>query len=120
VEALIHQVIGCCIRVHSALGPGLLEKIYVKAVCLEFTACGLPFESEKRVDVLYRGTLLCQQRLDIVVDGLVLLEVKAIDRLAPVHLAQVLSYLRVSKLRVGLLLNFNVAVLPDGLRRVVL
>ena len=120
LEALIHQVIGCCLRVHGELGPGLLEKIYVRAICLELAACDMPFEIEKPIDVIYRGTVLCRQRLDIVVAGQLLLEVKAIDRLAPVHLAQVMSYLRVSKLRVGLLMNFNVAILPHGLRRVVL
>jgi len=120
LEALIHRIIGCCIQVHRELGPGLLERIYVRAICLELLANELPFEVEKGVPVTYRGVVLCQQRLDLVVAGKVLLEVKAVERLAPVHQAQVLSYLRVSGLRVGLLMNFNVTVLPDGLRRIVL
>ena len=120
LEKLIHRIIGCCIRVRCELGPGLLEKIYVRAICLELAAEELGFETESPVDVIYRGIVLCQQRLDIVVEGKVLLEVKAIERLAPVHQAQVMCYLRVSRLKVGLLMNFNVAVLPDGLRRVVL
>ena len=79
----------------------------------------MSFETEKSIPVLYRGTTLCHQRLDVVVDGKLLLEIKAVERLGAVHHAQVRSYLRVSKLHVGLLLNFNVAALPDGLRRIV-
>ncbi len=120
LEALIHRVIGYCISVHRELGPGLLERIYRRAICIELQSEGVPFEVEKRFPVWYRGHLLCDQRVDIVVAGKILLEVKAIDRLAPVHHAQVMSYLRVSGLRIGLLMNFNVAVLPDGLRRIVL
>jgi len=120
VEALTHRVIGYCIRVHRELGPGLLERIYRRAVCIELQSESVPFEVEKSFPVWYRSHLLCDQRVDIVVAGQILLEVKAIDRLAPVHHAQVISYLRVSGLRIGLLLNFNVPVLPDGLRRIVL
>ena len=120
VEALIHRVIGCCIRVHREVGPGLLERIYRSAVCIELQFEGIPFEVEKPFPVWYRGHLLCDQRVDVVVARQILLEMKAIDRLAPVHHAQVMSYLRVSGLRIGLLMNFNVPVLPDGLRRIVL
>jgi GxxExxY protein len=120
LETLIHRIIGCCIAVHRELGPGLLESIYLRALCLELEAAGLSFEVEKRVPVMYRGQLLCYQRLDIVVAGQVLLEIKAVDRLAPVHHAQTMSYMRVGHLKVALLLNFNVPVLPDGLRRIVL
>jgi GxxExxY protein len=118
VEQMIHRVIGCCIRVHRELGPGLLEGIYKRAVCLELEAEALPFEVEKRIPVLYRKQLLCYQRLDLIVSNQILIE--AVERLIPVHHAQVLSYLRVARLRVGLLMNFNVPVLPDGLRRIVL
>jgi GxxExxY protein len=120
VEVLIHRVIGYCIKVHRELGPGLLERIYRRAVCIELKSEGVPFDVEKSFPVWYRGHLLCDQRVDIVVAGKILLEMKAIDRLAPVHHAQVMSYLRVSGLRIGLLMNFNVRVLPDGLRRIVL
>ena len=119
LEHLIHTSIGCCIEVHRALGPGLLESIYRKAICLEFSACGIFYETEKLVPVSYRNELLCYQRLDMVVEEKLLLEIKSVERLAPVHHAQVRSYLRASRLRVGLLLNFNVAVLPDGIRRIV-
>lgn len=120
VESLITKIIGCCIAVHRELGPGLLEFIYRRAVCIELEAAGLPFEVEKRIPVTYRGHLLCYQRLDMIVAGQVLIEIKAMERLAPVHHAQVMCYLRVSGLKVALLMNFNSAVLPDGLKRIIL
>jgi GxxExxY protein len=120
VEALVHDTIGCCIAVHRALGPGLLENIYSRAVCLEFSAAGISFEREKAYPVMYRGELLCEQRLDFVVGGQIVLEIKSIERLAAVHHSQLLNYMRVSQLRVGLLMNFNVAVLQDGMSRKVL
>jgi GxxExxY protein len=119
-EALITRIIGICIIVHRELGPGLLESIYRRAICLELEAAGLAFEVEKQFPVMYRGIVLCHHRVDIVVEGTVLIEIKACERLAPVHYAQVLSYLRISKLPVALLMNFNTAILPDGLKRIVL
>jgi GxxExxY protein len=120
LEDLIHRTIGCCIAVHRALGPGLLENIYSRGVCLELQATKIPYEAEKQIPVWYRGQLLCYQRLDLVVAEQIVVEIKAVDRFNPVHRAQLLSYLRVSNLRVGLLMNFNVPVLQDGLKRVVL
>ena len=119
-EALITRIIGICIAVHRELGPGLLESIYGRAICLELETAGLSFEVEKQVPVLYRGIVLCHHRLDIDVDLKVLLEIKAVERLAPIHYAQVLSYLRISELPVALLMNFNSVVLPDGMKRIVL
>ena len=120
LERLVHDTIGCCITVHRELGPGLLETIYSRAVALELRAAGMTFEREKRYPVTYRGELLCEQHLDFVVGGAIVLEIKSIEAIAPVHHSQLLSYLRVSRLRVGLLMNFNVAVLKDGLVRKVL
>ena len=120
LEEIVRVTIGCCITVHRALGPGLLEMIYSRAVALELTAAGISFVREKPYPVTYRGQLLCEQRLDFVIADAIVLEIKAIDMIAPVHHAQLLSYLRVSRLRVGLLINFNVAVLKDGLVRKVL
>ena len=120
LEALVHHTIGCCIAVHRTLGPGLLETIYSRAVALELRAAGISFEREKRYPVTYRGELLCEQHLDFVVGGTIVLEIKSIEAIAPIHHSQLLSYLRVSRLRVGLLMNFNVAVLKDGLVRKVL
>ena len=119
-ELLIEETIKHCTEVHKALGPGLLENIYSRAIALELTAAAIPFEREKSYPVTYRGELLCQQRLDFVVADTFVLEIKSIEAIAPVHRAQLLSYLRISKLRVGLLMNFNVALLKDGLIRRVL
>jgi len=119
-EALINRVIGCCITVHRALGPGLLESIYSRAAGIELEQNQIPFEREKEIKVSYAGQLLCVQRLDFVVAGIAVLEIKAVDRLAPVHHAQLLGCLRLTDLRVGLLINFNVAVLKDGIKRIVL
>ena len=120
LEDLIHRTIGCCIEVHRGLGPGLLESIYQRAVGLELEAAAIPFEREKSFPVTYHGRRLYNHLVDLVVDQRLLLELKAVEQLHPVHDAQVLSYLRVSKLRVALLINFNVAILPHGIRRTVL
>jgi GxxExxY protein len=120
VEEVVTGVIGCCITVHRSLGPGLLEGIYSRALCLELGAAAIPFERELEIPVTYRDQFLCVQRLDIVADGQIVLEVKSVERLMAVHHAQLLSYLRVSKLKIGLLVNFNVPVLRDGLKRIVL
>ena len=120
VEQLVHDTIGCCIAVHRALGPGLLEKIYSRAVGIELTAAGIPFEREKRYPVRYRGELLCEQYVDFVVGDQIVLEIKSVEQIAPVHHGQIVNYMRVAGLRAGLLMNFNVVVLPDGMIRKVL
>lgn len=119
LEALIYQTIGCCITVHRALGPGLLETVYCRATHLELEANQVPFDKEKQFSVSYRGQVLCRHRLDVVVANQIVLEIKAVESLNPVHRAQLISYLRVSGLHVGLLVNFNVPVLQDGIKRVV-
>jgi GxxExxY protein len=120
LEQLAHDVIGGCIEVHRVLGPGLVETIYERAVVLELTRRRVPFEVEKAIPVHYRGELLCHQRLDLLVDGRLVVELKAVERLNAIHVAQVLSYLRVADVRLGLLINFNVSILRDGVRRVIL
>ena len=119
-EHLITRVIGCCIDVHRALGPGLLEAAFGRAIALEFDHCSISYEREKQIAVSYRDQVVCRQRLDFVVADQVILEIKSVDHFSPVHRAQVMSYMRIAKLRAGLLLNFNVVVLPDGIKRVVL
>jgi GxxExxY protein len=120
LERIVHKTIGCCIEVHRILGAGLLESPYSRASAIELTANRIPFEREKEYLVTYRGQPLCHHRVDFVVDGRLLLEIKAVDRLTAVHRAQVLSYLRVSKLPVGLLINFNEVVLQNGIKRIIL
>jgi GxxExxY protein len=119
LEELIRRTIGCCIEVHRALGPGFREAIYVRALCLEFEHDGMPYETESRCEVRYRGHLIARHRIDLVVAAQLVVEVKAVEHVAPVHHAQVLSYLRASGIRAGLLVNFNEAVLKDGVRRLV-
>ena len=120
VETLVHDTIGCCIAVHRALGPGLLETIYSRAIALELGAAGIAFEREKCYAVTYRGELLHEQRLDFVVGGAIVLEIKAVEHLVPIHDVQLINYMRIARVRAGLLMNFNVVVLKDGLKRKVL
>ena len=120
LENTIERVIGCCIQVHRVLGPGLLEIIYASALSVELKHENIPYERELQVPVFYRDELLCNQRLDIVVANQLVLEIKAVERLSAVNEAQILNYMRLSKLRAGLLVNFNVLVLKDGLKRKVL
>jgi GxxExxY protein len=120
VEQLMHDTIGCGIRVHRELGPGLFERIYSRALCLELTAAGITFEREKRYQVRYRGELLSEQFLDCVVGHQVVLEIKSVDQFAPIQHKQILNDMRVAGLRAGLLMNFNVTILPDGIGRTVL
>jgi GxxExxY protein len=120
LEKMVHDTIGCCITVHRTLGPGLREIIYSKAIAIELKAAGIAFEQETTFPVMYRGELLCEQHLDVVVDGKLILEIKSVDLLANVHHQQLLHYMRLSKLPVGLLINFNVAYLRDGIVRKVL
>lgn len=120
VEKIVSDMIGCLIAVHRELGPGLPEPAYAKATCVELAAEGLPFESEKRLPVFYRGKLLCDYYADLLVGGQVIVELKAVESLAPVHHAQLLSYMRLAHVRVGLLVNFNVPILKDGIKRKVI
>jgi GxxExxY protein len=118
-DALITRIIGCAIRVHSELGPGFLETIYASALEVEFAHEGLAFEREKPIVVRYRDEVIAGQRLDFVVNEQVILEIKAANRLEPVFQAKLISYLRATKLRVGLLINFNVPLVKDGIKRIV-
>ncbi len=104
---------------HRELGPGFLEKIYQEALCLELDARGFAFERERAVFVRYRGIPIPGQRIDLIVAGCVLVELKAASRIDVAHEAKMISYLRTTGLRLGLLLNFNVQTLASGLKRIV-
>ena len=119
VEAVMTRTIGVCIEVHRNLGPGFLESIYHRAVCIELDERGMSFEQEKTVDIVYKGRCLQGQRLDLVVDGSVVLEVKAVAQLEQIHGSQVVSYLKATGLSAGLLANFNAVVMKAGIRRIV-
>jgi GxxExxY protein len=117
---LSRRIIGAAIAVHRELGPGLLEAIYEECLCLELARAGLAFDRQMAVGVLYKGDpIAVGLRLDIVVEGAAVVEVKSVEQLSPVHEAQVLSYLRIGGYRIGLLLNFNVVRMTDGIRRLV-
>jgi GxxExxY protein len=109
----------CAFSVHRLLGPGFREKIYERALCLELDASGLKFESEKPIEVRFREWLIPGQKVDLLVEGCILVETKVVPRLRPLHRLQVLSYMKTLDLRIGLLINFNVPVLKDGFKRVV-
>ena len=119
-EAIVTKVIDCAFAVHRALGPGYKERIYETALCLELHSRGVRFECEKSVLVKYRDWMIPGQRIDLVVEGRVIVEIKAVPKLRPLHRRQLVSYLRTLDLRAGILLNFNTSYIKDGLRRVVL
>ncbi len=119
INELSGIVIGAAIEVHKVLGPGLLESAYETCLCHELQLRNVIFERQKPLPVIYKGDKLdCGYRLDVVVQGMLVLEVKACDRIEPIHQAQLLTYLKLSGLSLGLLLNFNVPVMRDGIVRV--
>ena len=119
VDALASRVIGAAIEVHRLLGPGLLESIYEEALCVELMLAGIPFERQVRLKVGYKQHDIGEARVDLLVHRQLIVELKTVEAIAPVHLAQLLSYLKISRLGLGLLLNFNVANLAQGIRRVI-
>ena len=121
INQLTHEVIGAAIEVHRKLGPGLLESAYRKCLCRELFLKGIGFKYEHPLPLEYKGIRLeCGYRVDILVGGLVVVEVKSVEALAPIHDAQLLTYLRVGGWRLGLLINFNVEVLKNGIHRKIL
>ena len=120
LNRLSNVIIGAALRVHTTLGPGMLESAYEACLFFELTALDLKVERQKSLPLVYRGYRLdCGYRVDLLVEGLIIVEVKAVERLERVHSAQVLSYLRQLKLKLGLLINFNVRWLQDGIKRIV-
>ena len=120
LNILTEKIIGCAIEVHRNLGPGLLESIYEKALCYEFGATGLQYKNQVVIPIVYKGTSLGEHRIDLLVEDEIIVELKAVDRNDPVFVAQVLSYLRLAHKKLGLLINFNVPVLRNGIKRIIL
>lgn len=120
VERLMTRTIDCAMDIHRKLGPGYLESIYEKAMCIALEKAGLAFECEKAILVHYEGVAISGQRVDLIVDERVVVELKAVQRLDRIHYSQVVSYLRTMRLRAGLLINFHETLLHRGIRRVVL
>ena len=120
LDSITRRIIGAAIEVHRRLGPGLLESAYETCLAFELRHMGFNIEVQKPLPVVYREVKLdCGYRLDLVVEDSVVVEIKAVEQLAPIHIAQLLSYLRLSGKRVGLLINFHVRVLKNGLKRIV-
>jgi GxxExxY protein len=119
LDEITRNVIGGAIAVHKQLGPGLLESTYEACLAYELAEQGLAVERQKELPVIYRGVRLdCGYRIDMLVAGRVVLELKAVDQLLPIHEAQLLSYLKLSGCKLGLLINFNVKILTEGLKRI--
>lgn len=117
---LTERIIGACIEIHRRLGPGLLESAYEECLCYELSLAGINFERQKPLPVSYKDVKLdCGYRMDIVVAGQVIVELKTVDEISPLHEAQLLTYLKLSGLNVGLLINFNVPALKQGIKRLV-
>jgi GxxExxY protein len=117
---LTERIIGSCIEIHRHLGPGLLESAYEECLCHEMSVAGISFERQKPLPVHYKNVKLdCGYRLDLVVEQKIIVELKAVENLMPIHEAQLLTYLKLSRLTLGLLINFNVAMLKHGIKRIV-
>lgn len=120
LNSITRRIIGAAIEVHRSLGPGLLESAYEACLAYELRYLGLNVEQQKPLPIAYKAVKLdCGYRLDLVVEDSIIVEIKAVDQLSPTHEAQILSYLRLSGKRVGLLINFHVRVLKNGLKRIV-
>ena len=120
INQLSSKIIGAAIEVHKALGPGLLESAYEKCLCHELKLRGLSFENQKPLPLVFKGEKLdCGYQLDIVVENTIILELKSCAKIEPIHKAHLLTYLKLSGLKLGLLLNFNVPIMREGITRIV-
>jgi GxxExxY protein len=120
INEITETIIGAAIEVHRTLGPGLLESVYLNCLAKEFTLRHIPYEIEKNLPVLYKGHQLdCGFRLDFIVAGQVVVELKTVETLLPIHQAQLLTYLKLTGCKIGLLINFNVPVLVKGIKRMI-
>ncbi len=120
INDLTRAILGAAIEVHRALGPGLVESAYEECLCRELALKQIPFERQRELPVEYKGVLLdCGYRLDLLVADTVVVELKAVEKFLPIHDAQMLTYLRLGGWKVGLLINFNVPALKNGIRRLV-
>ena len=120
LDKITEIIIGCSIEVHKNLGPGLLESIYEDALCHEFDLQRVSYKRQFQIPVVYKGKYLRDYRLDLLVENDVIVELKAVNKIEPVFEAQLLSYLKMADKKIGLLLNFNVTVLKNGIKRMIL
>ena len=120
-ETLTRKIIGAAIEVHRYWGPGLIESIYEKSLAVELEKQAIPFKRQLKLELNYKGVILDEEfRLDLIIGDKVVVELKVVKELAPVFEAQLLTYMRLTECRVGLLMNFNVPVMKDGIKRLVL
>ncbi|KAB8335281.1 GxxExxY protein [Scytonema tolypothrichoides VB-61278] len=120
VDGLAYAVIGAAIEVHRVLGPGFLESVYQEALEVEFRMRGIPYMSQHPVGVNYKGHSVGEGKLDFLVGDVLIVELKAVENLAPIHESQVISYLKMTNHSLGILINFNVPVLKQGIKRIIL
>ena len=121
INDLTGEIIGAAIEVHKALGPGLMESVYEECLCHEFGLRKIHYKRQQALPIEYKGVKLdCGYRIDVLVKGLVILELKSVESLQPIHEAQLLTYLKLTDLKVGLLINFNVPALREGIKRLVI
>ncbi|MBU4344129.1 MAG: GxxExxY protein [Desulfobacteraceae bacterium] len=120
-DELSNQVIGCALEVHRNLGPGLLESTYEQCLAYEMNVAGMPFKLQHPLPVEYKKIKLdCGYRIDMLVDNSIIIELKSVDKILPIHQAQLLTYMKLASISIGLLINFNVKYLKDGIKRMVL
>ena len=120
INQLSNKIIGAAIEVHKTIGPGLLESAYEKCLCRELTLRAISFENQVPLPLVYKGEKLdCRYQMDLVVENAIIIELKACEKIEPIHHAPLLTYLKLSGLNLGLLLNFNVPVMRDGITRIV-
>ena len=120
-DDLSNKVIGCALNVHRELGPGLLESTYEQCLCYELSKAGIQFERQKELPVRYQEVDIdCGYRIDLLIEGALIIELKSVDKLERIHEAQLLTYMKLSTIEIGLLINFNSVLLRDGIRRMVL
>ena len=120
INSISQGIIGCAIEVHKLLGPGLLESVYESALCVELGLAGLQYQQQVPVSVSYKGHVIGDLRLDLLVENLVVVEIKSVERIEPVFEAQILSYLKLSGKKLGLLINFNNRLVKTGIQRFIL
>lgn len=119
-EQIAKSIVNCIFNVHSNLGPGLLESVYELCLCQELKASCLKFQKQKEIPITYRGLKIDSGlRLDIVVEDRIILELKAVEDILPVHMAQLMTYLKLSNMHLGFLVNFNVPLIKDGIKRII-
>lgn len=117
---ITQRIIKCAIEAHKQLGPGLLENVYENAMAVEFDLEGMTYQQQLKIPIIYKGRQLGDYRMDLLVENMVIVEVKSVERFDPVFEAQLLTYLRITEKRVGLLINFNTRLVKDGIKRFIL